>query len=242
MQILVTRPEADAGPLKDGLEARGHRVTLAPLLEPRVLPIDLPADAVQATIVTSRNALRAIAGQPALSALRQLPIFAVGPATGKLAVELGFSTVFEGPAGGRELAELIAAHVRPDRGPLLYLAGNTVAFDIQAALKDCGIACHRAVSYEMVEATQLPDNVRDDLAVGAVDAVILMSPRTSAVFSRLVAAAGLHERCRGMLYLCLSKAVAMPLYPLSPERIKVANLPNSEEMLALIDQISSTSD
>jgi len=38
----------------------------------------------------------------------------------------------------------------------------------------------------------------------------------------------------GLLYVCLSEAVARRLVPLAPKRIEVAAQPNSEEMLALI--------
>ncbi len=242
MYVLVTRPEADADGLRQSLEQRGHRVSLAPLLEmkPRILDATA-ATGTQATIATSRNALRALSGQPVLSTLQNRPLFAVGPATGALARDLGFISVIEGPAGGKELARIIAANTTPSRGPLLYLAGDQVAFDMSEALQANGYACRKVTAYEMVEASSLPAPVLSDLASSKIDAVILMSPRTAQVFVRLAEAAGLTPVARNLKFLCLSNTVAKPMQRLAPPAIAVAKMPNSEEILALIDQISSRS-
>ena len=68
MRLLVTRPEPDAGREAEALAARGHEAVLAPLLKiefTRDVPLDFAG--VQALIVTSRNALRAMASR------RELP-------------------------------------------------------------------------------------------------------------------------------------------------------------------------
>ena len=94
MRLLVTRPEPDATRQAELLAARGHEPVLAPLLaieSATNVPIEL--DGAQALIVTSRNALRALASHRDVAALLQLPLFAVGEATAKAATELGFTTV-----------------------------------------------------------------------------------------------------------------------------------------------------
>jgi uroporphyrinogen-III synthase len=242
MHVLVTRPEADADGLRQSLEQRGHTVSLAPLLEMRPYTLDAAiARGTQATIATSRNALRALAGQSILSDLQTRPLYAVGHATGTLARDLGFVSVIEGPAGGHELARIIVANTNRTLGPLLYLTGNQVAFDVSEALEAKGYTCHKVTGYEMVEAASLPAPVLSGLASSQLDAVILMSPRTAQIFVRLVDAAGLPEVARNLNYLCLSNAVAKPLECLAPPSVAVAKMPNSEEILALIDQISSRS-
>lgn len=241
MHVLVTRPETEADGLRQALDQRGHTVSLAPLLEARARRLHIDATDIQATIATSRNALRALTGQPALETIRLRPLFAVGPATGALARELGFTHVVEGPAGGKELAGIIAANAQPELGALLYIAGDVVAFDLAPALEARGYQCHKAIVYEMVEATAFPAATRASIAAHALDAVVLMSPRTATVFVRLVLAAGLENSARRLKFLCLSQSVATPLEPLAPPSIAVARMPNSEEILALIDQISSKS-
>ena len=109
MRILVTRPEPDAEQQAEKLVARGHAPVIAPLLTvafSNSAPFDLAR--VQALIVTSRNGLRALAAHPQFAEAVTLPVFAVGPATARVAAGLGFARVIEGPGTGEGLSELIA--------------------------------------------------------------------------------------------------------------------------------------
>ena len=92
MRLLVTRPEPDAGREAEALAARGHEAVIAPLLVIEFAE-DAPLDfaGVQALIVTSRNALRAIASRRELAEARKLPLFAVGEATARAARDVGFA-------------------------------------------------------------------------------------------------------------------------------------------------------
>ena len=60
MHLLVTRPETEAARTTRQLEAMGHRVTIAPLLEivTETPPLDIRG--VQALVLTSRNAVHAL--------------------------------------------------------------------------------------------------------------------------------------------------------------------------------------
>ena len=157
MRVLVTRPEPDASREADALAARGHQGVKAPLLviEP-VEDVALELDGAQALIVTSRNALRALAGHRDLGRARKLRLFAVGGATASAARELGFAEVTEGPGNGAGLAELIEAEAKPADGVLIHLAGETLAFDLKSALEAKGFSVRQPVLYRSVQATQLP--------------------------------------------------------------------------------------
>src|SRR5680860_747701 len=79
MRVLVTRPEFDATREAEALTARGHEPVLAPLLAIEFLPgVSLDLDGAQALIVTSRNALRALAAHAELKQALALPLFAGG--------------------------------------------------------------------------------------------------------------------------------------------------------------------
>ena len=157
MRLLVTRPEPDATRQAEILAARGHEPVVAPLLliEPAT-ETTLDLDGAQALIVTSRNALRALAAHPDRAAALRLPLFAVGEATAKAATELGFAKVTAGPGTGEELSRLIAGTLDPKAGALVHLAGETVAFDMKAALQAKGFALKQPVLYRAVPATRLP--------------------------------------------------------------------------------------
>lgn len=243
MHLLITRPDAGGEPdtLAQALSAAGHRVTHAPLLT--VVPTGArPAlEGAQALIATSRNGLRALAPETFSDAVLALPLFAVGPATAALGRALGFRRVIEGPGTGRELGEIIRAEADPAKGALVHLAGATLAFDLAGALTPLGYAVRTEVVYRAEPAAALPPEVADTLRRGGFDGVILMSPRTARVYALLTGADGRAAAARGLLHFCLSEAVKRELGPLGAVEARVAPLPNSQEMLALIARAASDS-
>jgi uroporphyrinogen-III synthase len=241
MRLLVTRPEPDATRQAETLAARGHEPVIAPLLlvEPAA-GAAFQLDGAQALIVTSRNALRALASHPALGAARALPLFAVGEATAKAANELGFSRVAAGPGTGAALAELIAETLDPERGALVHLAGETLAFDLKSALQAEGFTVRQPVLYRAVPATRLPEAVLALLNAGRLDGVVLMSPRTAAIFAALVARHEAQTAASRLDCYCLSAAVAQSLEPLKARTI-VAARPREEDLLALISPGTASS-
>ena len=243
MRVLLTRPEPEAAACKAQLEALGHQVSVEPMLRIEHLPIAGDALAgVAGVIVTSRNALRALAAGPALAAALKLPMFTVGPGTAELARKLKFERVVAGEGSAADLVPIVA-DAAADTMPraLVHLAGETVAFDLAKPLASLGIEVRKIDAYRAVPAQSLSEPTKKLLKDRAIDAVILMSPRTARIFSRLVADAGLAESARSAAFLCLSPAVAVSLGVLGPERIVVAETPNSGAMLAAATRVATLS-
>jgi len=235
MRLLVTRPEPDAGREAEQLTARGHEPVLAPLLAiafDRAAPLELAG--AQTVLATSRNALRALAAHPAFAEARKLPLLAVGDATASEAQALGFADVTIGPGTGAKLAKLIANEFEPERGPLVHLSGETVAFDLKSALEAEGFTVRRFVLYRAVPSAALPDEALSRLESGELDGVILMSPCTAKTFAELVARHGLVKQAKSLVCYCLSEAVAGAVRPLGA-KVQVAARPREEDVLALLD-------
>jgi uroporphyrinogen-III synthase len=241
MHILVTRPETEAARTTRQLEAMGHRVTIAPLLEIVTLAPAIDTHGVQALVLTSRNAVHALSRHPQKQSLRALPVLAVGKSTAAAAREAGFTVALEGSAGGAELAALIAARCDPNAGTLLHISGEAIAFDLEQALAPLAFTIKRAIVYTSEPVSQLAPSVSDTLRQGKFDAVLLMSPRTAQAWCALVAGEGLSGEAQSLTYLCLSPGVAAALQPLEPNRIEIAVKPNEEQMLALAARLSSSS-
>lgn len=241
MQLLLTRP--DPGPDGDDLEAAlksaGHRVARAPLLTITHTGTLPSFDGLKGVIATSSNGLRAVAPFP--EAALRLPLYAVGPATAALARVLGFREVHEGAGDGRALAALIRAEADPSAGPLLHLSGDKLALDLAEALKPDGFDIRRTIVYRAEAATGLPSETVAAIREGALDGVILMSPRTARVYTGLVTGAGIAPEAARLLHFCLSEAVARETMRLGSPRVAVAEAPNSQEMLALIARAASDS-
>jgi uroporphyrinogen-III synthase len=235
MRLLVTRPEPDAGREADALIALGHEPVRAPLLEIEFLSgVPLPLDGVQALVITSRNALRALASHPDLDQALELPLFAVGEATAWSARQLGFREVTIGPGTGAGLPPIIRREVDPGKGPLLQIGAEKVAFDLKGALEEDGFELRRAILYRSHAIDTLPEEVVSELKSGTIAGVLLLSPRTARTFVRLAAAQGLVTEARGLVCYCLSKAIAEAVTPLE-FAVRVPTFAREEDLLALLD-------
>ncbi len=236
MRVLVTRPRPDAEAFAEALAARGHEALIEPLLEitlaeAAALPQEL--DAFQALLVTSANGLRAFA---ALTERRDLPVFAVGPASAEAATAAGFARVEAAEGDVEALARLVRARLSPQEGVLLHAAGSALAGDLKGELEAAGFTVTRAVLYTAEAASRLSDAAQAALREGQVAAVALFSPRSAETFVALLREAGLAEACRSLRALCLSAAVAAKLEGLAWAGLEVAARPETEALLALLER------
>jgi uroporphyrinogen-III synthase len=236
MRLLVTRPEPDALKLRAVLEELGHETTVEPLLH--VVFEDCSAmdlDGVQALIATSRNGVRALKSTALLARARSLPLFAVGKATAREARDLGFKMVVTGAGTAHELVTHIVSVIDPAAGLLMHLAGDRLAVDLKAELEPHGFRLLQPIVYRTVSADALCEDTIEQLLMGEIDGVILMSARTASVYVRLIGKHGLETATRRLTHFCLSPAIAARLEPLGSVRAEVAETPRLEELLALID-------
>jgi uroporphyrinogen-III synthase len=238
MRVLITRPQEDAAPLAAELAARGHEAVVAPLLtvEPRRdAEIDLAG--VQALAFTSANGARVFA---ALSDARDLPVFAVGQSTAEAARAAGFARVESAAGDVAALTTLIAERLGPAAGAVFHGAASHLAGDLGGRLEEKGFTVRRAVLYEAVAAEALAPDLREDLAAGRIDAVLIFSPRTAETFVRLVSDADVASACRSCDAVCLSPAVADKLGPLAWRGVHVAAKPTREALLESLAAVQAT--
>lgn len=233
MRALVTRPIVDAQPLAGALAARGFAVIIEPLLE--IVPVTGPvlsfAD-LQGVLATSANGVRALAAN---TPRRDLPLWAVGEASAREALRLGFTRVEEAGGDVDALADLVAAQADPAGGPLLHVCGHHVAGDLAGRLGTRGFTVRRAVLYEARAAQALSPDLRGFLAARQIDVAFFFSPRTARTFVTLVEAAGLESVCDAITAYALSPAVARVLDPLAWRTMWVAARPTQEALLAALD-------
>ena len=71
------------------------------------------------------------------------------------------------------------------------------------------------------------------LGNGQIEGVLLLSPRTAAIYAQLVKAHGLSDAVRGITHFCISAAAADRLADLAPAKVEIAAEPNLQEVLAL---------
>ena len=215
--ILTVRPEPDCEIDVEALARRGVPAIAAPLMTPvyeNDVFLDDPRLADGAShggvIVTSRHAVTGLlraSGGVVDDGWRDLPVFAVGRATGRAAAAAGFRDVTIGSGGGAGLVPLITARAGEFTAPLLWPAARDRSFDMTAALD--GITPVRmAQLYRMEPVPAFADSARSALSDGGVLAVILMSARSAGLFCDRLAAAGLEDMRAGIAVIAGSRAIA----------------------------------
>ena len=235
MRLLVTRPAEDAARTAAAAAARGHDPIIAPVIEIRPLKADLPERPFQAVIVTSANALRAIAARPQVARLKDLPLVAVGGSTAETARLQAFSQIITAEGTADSVLARISSNLAPEKGPLLHLSGDHLARDLAEALSPHGYEVVRAIVYEAVPAQALSAEAVTALKHGKVDAVALFSPRSAHLFGALVRHEDLSTQAGDILWACLSQNVADAAAEAGARHIVTAARPDETALLEALD-------
>ena len=227
MQLIITRPEVDALPLKAKLESLGHSAILASLL--RIVPRPgayIPPLAYQLICATSANALQSLHLD---DGIKKILLLTVGPQSLAAAKEEGFMNCEAHGGDVQGLVAHITANFDPQNGPVLYLSGAETSSNLRALLKASGFAVERVIIYDAV--VQTPPGIDNTLA--KANGVLLYSPRSARIWCDLIANSKLEKQAAAPTYYCLSDNVAKILPQAWQKR--VAKTPDEAAMLALLD-------
>ena len=216
MAVLVTRPRPDDEATASALRDRGFEVLRAPMLRFEPVPFHDDADArYGAVIVTSANALRAIASHLADSRLLKLPLFAVGEHTASAARDAGFGQVIVAKGDAAALRDLVLAGVKSKQlkkaSTLLYLAGADLARDLAGELGEKGFTVVTHTTYRMVPSSSLPPEICDAFVANRVEAVLHYSRRCARAFLEAARSGGVEISALALPQCCISAAVASVL-------------------------------
>jgi uroporphyrinogen-III synthase len=243
MLLLVTRPEPEGTKLKDQIEAIGHEAVVEPLMEAELLPEAIDdLHGVAAIIATSRNALRALSQSPYLHDAVAVPLFVVGQGPAEIARDLGFERIAIGPGSVSGFAAAIAGTLDPADGLIVHLAGDVLAGDLAGELQELGFRVLQPVVYRMKAAEALSEGTREAIGEGAIEGVVLMSPRTARIYAGLIKRHGLADAAAEMVHVCLSDAIARSLGPLGKVPVEVSDGPSLNALLELIERIGAELD
>jgi len=216
MAVLVTRPHPDDEATASALRARGFEVLRAPMLRFEPVPFHDDADArYGAIIVTSANALRAIAPHLAESRLLKLPLFAVGEHTAAIASEAGFTQVIAAKGDAGALRDLVLGAVKSKHlkkaSTLLYLAGADLARDLAGELGEKGFTVVTHTTYRMIPASGLPREICDAFVANQIEAVLHYSRRSARAFLEAARSGGVEISALALPQCCISATVAAVL-------------------------------
>ncbi len=230
--VLVTRPDPDGAELAADLAALGYSPVLAPLM--RIDYHDQPLDlsGLQAVAFTSANGVRAFCR---CADVRDLPVFAVGDATARLAMDMGFQRVAVAGGDVDALAALISETAAPASGAIFHGTGSHVAGDLAGQLTKAGFAVVSKKLYTATAADRLTSEARQVLARKTIGAVLLFSPRTANVFQEIVRREGLEQALRQTVAICMSQNVATAIKSLPFRAVHVSSAPTKAGVLEALE-------
>jgi uroporphyrinogen-III synthase len=239
VRLLVTRPEPDAERTAAALRAKGHTVTVAPLLRVETLAdAELGAGPWAAILVTSANAARAIVAHKRVAELRALPVLAVGERSADAMRSAGFADVTSAEGSASDLTRLATERMKHGE-PLLYLAGADRSVDIAAGLAAQNFVVRTVVVYRAVQANTLPKATAEALK-GSIDGVLHFSRRSAKAYVNATSNAGLSETAiKKLVHFCLSVQIAEPLAEAGAAEIHIAKEGTESALLGLIPAILS---
>lgn len=231
LRALITRPAGDAADTAARLEAMGIEPVVAPVVAiERVARGPLDLRDVQALLVTSRNGVRALADA---TAVRDIPLLAVGDSTAALAREAGFRSVASAEGASDDLVRLVGSMLDPAAGRLVHAAGEAAGNALCQALAAQGFAAEPEMLYRAVPVS-LPEHVRELLAAGGIAFALFFSAGAARAFAELLGEDRAKRWCGRMTAICLSEQVADAAATLSWRAIRRAARPDLPSLLEAI--------
>lgn len=234
MLALVTRPREAAAALATALASRQIDSLIEPMMEVRFDEAALGLAGVQAVLCTSANGVRALARA---AAERTVPLLAVGEATAARAAAEGFTDIVSAGGDVADLTRLAIERLKPENGPLLHVCGSAVAGDLAGDLGRRGFTVKRRVLYDARPVAALSADATRALRAGEIDVALFFSPRTSAIFARLVKAANIAQCCATVIALSISAAADQPLETVLWRERRIAAQPHQPALVDLLDRL-----
>jgi uroporphyrinogen-III synthase len=206
-------------------------VIVAPLLQ-----IEAVAEAEiglgAAILVTSANAAPAVAAHRQRTALRRVPVFAVGERSAQAMRAAGFADVTSADGSVGDLARLVAARM-PKGASLLYVAGAERSGDLAGDLRAKGFAVETIVVYRAIAITRLPQAAAEALA-GGLHGVLHFSRRSAAAYVNAARAVGQLAIALKPAQFCLSAPIAEPLQRAGAVDVHIARRPSEAALVELV--------
>ncbi|GLR91487.1 uroporphyrinogen-III synthase [Bradyrhizobium iriomotense] len=235
MAILVTRPHPDNEATAAGLRALGYVVLLAPALKFEAMAFRDESEAnYSGIIVTSANAIRAIAPQLPELHLSKLPLFAVGEHTATAAREAGFVNVIVAGGDAAALRDKVLQSARDKvvkkKSTLLYLAGADLSRDLGGELGAEGFNVVTQTNYRMVPVKHLPREVCEGFAADSIRAVLHYSRRSARAFLDAAREEGVEISALSIPQCCLSESIAGVLREAGATQVAVAAAPDENAL------------
>ncbi len=141
----------------------------------------------QALIFTSKHAILHQAS------FYNLPAWCVGSTTAKVAHNAGYKNIITSSGNAQTLVRNLSHKTDRRKGPLLWVSGTDIAFDIEAYLTNKKFHINRAISYHMRPSNHLPNWFPELVKSNKIRGVLILSKRNFQCFRELMIKANIWE-------------------------------------------------
>jgi uroporphyrinogen-III synthase len=226
--VLITRPIAQAYKTTLKLQDLGIVSYVDPMLIVEQLPININTrQDYQAILITSANAV------PALQHIQKRHIvFTVGDATADaVRASYPFHQVINAQGTSYDLVLLVEQRLKPQIGPLLYISGDKIHFDLTEHFKSLGFTIDRVIAYDTHPAHNFLATTYELLENNQLHSILFYSQRTAQTFANIIIQNNIQHCLKGIHAQTLSGNIAEPLSRLPFKKIKVANKPTEAALI-----------
>lgn len=219
----ITRTAPLASKTAASLAELGHGSLIAPVLQASPI-FGPPSRRPDAIVFTSAHG---VANHPFDQSWSELPVFAVGDSTARIAEHCGYRNVRSAKGAVEDLQRLIAISLpRPAR--VIHFGAREPAGDLQDYLVRSGYEPEHCVVYETSDSSRMHRRVALT-ALPAFDAILIHSPKAA----RRVAEVVVRHDWNGIVF-CISDACAEEFDGPNRLSVQVAMRPNETSLMELI--------
>ena len=230
--VALTRALDEAERSAALLAERGFSAVVSPVIETRPTDARVPDGPRDAVVATSAKAIERL-NAASRSTISGVPLFVVGSRAARAAADLGLVLANAPSLDVAELIENLLARLAP-ASRVLYLAGRDRRSELERALTAAGHGVDPVEIY--AAAARAAWTSREAEAVADCAAVLHYSQRSAGLAVDLAERAGISDRFRTRLHLCLSLEAARPLRSLAAPRVFWPSEPRED---ALFDTLES---
>ena len=228
MHILLTRPIEDSIEMIEKFKSLGHDVSHLPLLNiEKVDHANFNYDSYDALIFSSSNSIKFL---DIKNINKDIKCFSVGPATERKIRSLGFQNVIPAEGSVNSLIEIIQNNFDTSDGKLLYISGETIAYELDKDLKSKGYNIDRLINYKTTHNDFNDTNFINELQKKIPNIVYIYSENSAKSFLKFINNSGLKDDWMDTNLMCMGEKASTILNEIKWKKIFLFN-PGEEEFL-----------
>ena len=228
MHILLTRPLEDCSEMIIKFQSLGNQVSHLPLLKiDRVNYNESDLSDQKGIIFTSANAVKFL---DVKKIDKKLLCFCVGSATEKKARMSGFQNVISAEGNVENLKELILQNFDKKYGKIIYVSGETIAFDLEQQLVKEGYNIKRIINYRTTHTENFNDKFVEELKLKMPDIVYIYSQNSALNFLKFIKLYQSESLWMNTNLMCIGEKTSAILNEIKWKKIFLFN-PGEEEFL-----------